>query len=681
VNQKHFLFTSAATLLAVSTSSCAPKVITAIERPPAPVQAAPQPTEKEVTSVIVGGESALPPAPRAKRKPAAAGNIELNVPGVDVRTLAQIVLRDTLHIPYSIAVSSDVSLSLATAGPVSRARLLELFEAALKDVDLAMVWQGSGYRIMPVSEAEASGTTFLAEKGFGTEVVSLKFVSSEELRKLLDKVVPGIVQSTDADRNVLTIAGTSGQRSSARDIIAQFDVNWLRSMSFALLVPQRTDSRLIVPELDKLINAADAPTRGLVRLIAMDQLNGIIAVSAQRQYLEDVRRWVEILDREGTNNEARLFVYRVQNSRASDLVKTINSAFGVSANRYDRSSETDGTPSRMSSDGGASPAQASRDSASGANRNATENGAGDRAEGGMRIRVSSDEVNNAVVVFSSPHDYSIIEDALRKLDVVPTQVMIEAAITEVSLTDDLRYGVQWNFQTGQSNFALSQSTDGRPSRILPGFSYFYSNAKDISAALNALEQRTNIKVVSAPKLLVLNNQTASLQVGDQVPVSTQSAVSTQGGSAPIVNSVEYRDTGVILKITPRVNASGTVLLDVAQEVSDVAQTRTSTINSPTISTRRVSTSVAVQDGQVIALGGLFRDSNSFGKNGLPLISRIPILGTLLFGNGVKTQNRTELIVLIKAHVLRTASDLHDVTEELRSKIRTIEPFRTKGRMP
>jgi general secretion pathway protein D len=335
----------------------------------------------------------------------------------------------------------------------------------------------------------------------------------------------------------------------------------------------------------------------------------------------------------------------------------------------------------MSNEGGASPAVAFRDNALGASRNGSGTGATDKGDGGMRIRVSSDEVNNAVVVFSSPHDYSIVEDALRKLDVVPIQVLIEAAITEVALTDDLRYGVQWNFQTGQSNFALSQSTDGSPSRILPGFSYFYSNAKDISATLNALEERTNIKVVSAPKLLVLNNQTASLQVGDQVPVSTQSAVSTQGGSAPIVNSVEYRDTGVILKITPRVNASGTVLLDVAQEVSDVAQTRTSTINSPTISTRRVSTSVAVQDGQVIALGGLFRDSNSFGKNGIPLISRIPVLGSLLFGNGLRTQNRTELIVLIKAHVLRTPSDLHDVTEELRSKIRSIEPFKTKGRMP
>ncbi len=681
MKQKKFMLTSATTLLFASVSSCAPKVVLPIQPPPEAPQVAPQAGDKEVTSVLVGGETALPSAPSAKRKADSAGNIELNIPGVDVRTLAQIVLRDTLKIPYSVAVSGEVSLSLATAGPVTRTRLLELFEATLKSADLAMVWQGSGYRIMPVSEAEASGTTFLAEKGFGTEIVSLQFVSSEELRKLLDTVVPGIVQSTDADRNVLTIAGTAGQRRSARDIIAQFDVNWLRSMSFALMVPKRTDSRLIVPELDKLINAADAPTRGLVRLIAMDQLNGIIAVSAQRQYLEDVRRWVEILDREGTNNEARLFVYRVQNSRASELVKTINSAFGISANRNDRASETDGSLSKIGNEASTSPAPASRDSTSGASRNGSGTGPSDKGDGGMRVRVSSDEVNNAVVVFSSPHDYSIVEDALRKLDVVPIQVLIEAAITEVALTDDLRYGVQWNFQTGDSNFALSQATDGSPSRILPGFSYFYSNAKDISATLNALEERTNIKVVSAPKLLVLNNQTASLQVGDQVPVSTQSAVSTQGGSAPIVNSVEYRDTGVILKITPRVNASGTVLLDVAQEVSDVAQTRTSTINSPTISTRRVSTSVAVQDGQVIALGGLFRDSNSFGKNGIPLISRIPILGSLLFGNGLRTQNRTELIVLIKAHVLRTPSDLHDVTEELRSKIRSIEPFKTKGRMP
>jgi general secretion pathway protein D len=299
----------------------------------------------------------------------------------------------------------------------------------------------------------------------------------------------------------------------------------------------------------------------------------------------------------------------------------------------------------------------------------------------MRLTISADETNNAIVVFGTGRDYAVVEEALRKLDILPYQVLIEAAITEVSLTDNLRYGVQWNFQAGETNFALGEGETASPVRAFPGFSFFYSNNNDISATLNALEKRTNIKVISAPKLLVLNNQTAVLQVGDQVPITTQSATSVVTSNAAIVNSVEYRDTGVILKVTPRVNASGLVLLDIAQEVSDVQTNQTSKIDSPTISTRRIATSIAAQDGQVIALGGMFRNSQSFGKNGLPLLSRIPILGGLLFGSNNNQTNRTELLVILKAHVLRSIDDGRAVTEELRAKLRTLEPFKTQGTMP
>ncbi|MCH7629348.1 MAG: type II secretion system secretin GspD [Proteobacteria bacterium] len=676
-------------LAPTAAQASAPKVIEPVERGRMQAPPPPTPMPDGVQTTIVGGE-APPTAPSrgAPVRQTPKGNIEFNIPSADVRTLAKIVLGDTLGIPYSVSVDGDVDVGLATPGPVGRQQLIELFEAALKKANLAMVWQGSGYRIMTVAAASAEGTSFLPDRGFGSETVTLQFANAAELRKLLDSVVPGAVQQVDDARNALVIAGTAAQRKAAHEIIAQFDVNWLRSMSFALYVPQRTDSRLIVPELERLINAPDAPTRGMVRLIGMDKLNGVIAISAQRQYLEDVRRWVEVLDREGTNNEARLFVYRVQNGRAKDLVKTLNSTFGIggdSAGGMDATADQNGVGSGMNKGDGidappaAQPVGAPRRNGAGFGDASSGNGG---AASALKVRVSSDDVNNAVVVYGSTHDYAIVEDALRKLDIVPMQVMIEAAITEVGLNDDLRYGVQWNFQTGNSNFALSQSTSGTdPTRILPGFSYFYSNANDISATLNALEKRTNVKVVSAPKLLVLNNQTAALQVGDQVPIQTQSSQSTIGSNAPVVNAIEYRDTGVILKVTPRVNASGSVLLDVAQEVSDVSTTTSSDLNSPTISTRKISTTVAVQDGQVIALGGLFRNSQSFDKNGLPILSRIPVLGSLLFGTTTNTQRRTELIVLIKPHVIRNPDDLSAITEEMRAKISTLEPFKTKGRIP
>lgn len=664
---------------------CAPLLLSACQEkriePLPPVESKPLSQDEadgllngpSASATIVPGQQAAPVVPRSAQIAPRSGDITLNFPNADVRVAAKAILGDMLRLEYAVDPSVTGTVSVVTASPVARSSVLEVFERALRASNLALVPQGRGFQITAATSPGAVGTIAPGATGYGTEIITLKFVNAEELKRLLDSLLPGTVASIDPARNMLVIAGTTGQRTAVRDILAQFDVNWLRNMSFALYVPQRTDSRLIAPELDKLINDPSAPTRGLVRLIGMDKLNGILAISAQPQYLDDVKRWVEILDREGENNERRLFVYPVQNGRARDLAKTLNTAFGSGSGSGDSAPPAD----PFAADPAATAAGPAQPAGTLAKTPPSQKASG---ANGLAISISADETNNAILVYGTPRDYAVVEEALRKLDILPFQVMIEAAITEVSLTDNLKYGVQWNFQSGNSEAILSEGTTSALTRTFPGFSYFYSNNSDISATLNALEKRTNIKVISAPKLLVLNNQTAALQVGDQVPISTQSATNLNSNNGSVVNSVEYRDTGVILKVTPRVNASGLVLLDIAQEVSDVATNQTSGIDSPTISTRRISTSIAVQDGQVIALGGLFRNSKTLGKNGLPVVSRIPVLGAL-FGSHNNVDNRTELLIILKPHVLRTLDDGRAVTEELRAKLRTLEPFRSKGKIP
>lgn len=692
MNIKPYLLTGIA-FAAFTLGSCAANQAPAplaMPRPPAIVaeseQAAPQ-----VRSTIVEGEGPIPqPGSVAAPRPVRGGNVNLNLPQADVRAVASSVQQVT-GIPINVDAGVNAQVSLVTPGSVARSEIIGLFETALRSAQLALVPVGNGFTVR--TETAARAPVAPDAVGFGTEVITLQFINAEEVRKVIESAIPGVVSDVDPAGNRITIAGTTGQRSSARDMLKQFDVNWLRNMSFGLYVPDRTDARLIVPELDKLINAENAPTRGLVRLITMERINGILAVSANGQYLEDVRRWVEILDREGENAEKRIFVYRVQNGRARDLARTLNQAYGNGGDDSGDQSDPFGgtTDSRVRSSSNSSsqtPRPAGSEGSSGApaptRDGAPEGESRSGSSGGSGGKITADEVNNAIVVHGTPREYALIEDALRKLDIAPLQVMIEAAITEVTLTDTLRYGVQWNWATGDSNFRVTDGTSMPTGSNQAGFSYFLAGGS-ISAALNALEQRTNVRVVSAPKLVTLNNQTAALQVGDQVPVSTGSAVSVENPNAPIVNAIEYRDTGVILRVTPRVNAGNTVLLDVSQEVSDVnpnsaAASSSSGLASPTISTRRISTSVAVLDGQVIALGGLFRDSQTIGKNGIPILSRIPILGGL-FGNHDNRQNRTELIVLLKPQVIRTPDDGRAVTEELRAKLRTLEPFRTHGTIP
>jgi general secretion pathway protein D len=520
----------------------------------------------------------------------------------------------------------------------------------------------------------------------------------------------------------MLITGTADQRNAMRDLIRQFDVNWLRGMSFALLVPERTDAHMLLPELDAIVNTKDSPTAGLVKLVVIDRLNGILAISPQPQYLNDLKKWLGILDRAGGDNDRKLFVYHVQNGRAADVATVLINAFGggsgTSGAAPHPTAPNLGATGQPSQIGGMQSGFGSTQQTSGGYTGGglgtgglgggfqQSSGFGQTSQTGVSgtdsstlgsstsqqpqnvsqtlqlpgsanpISVSSDETNNAIVVYSTARQYAIIADALRQLDAAPLQVVIEAAITEVSLTKELQFGVQWLLNTGIGSVGFSEGTTtstgttSAPTQIFPGFSYITSG-NEITATLNALQTITTVKVISAPKVLVLNNHTASLQVGDQVPVSTGSL--TSGLTSDVASSIQYLPTGVILTVTPRVNDSGLVLLDISQEVSDVKPGTSGGDNpTPTIEDRKFTSSIAVHDGQTIALGGLIRDNNSHGRDGIPYLSQIPYLGAL-FGSTDNIDNRTELLVLLTPRVIRNAQDAKTITDELKEKIGTVAP--------
>ena len=667
-------------------------------------------SDPQVRSTILRGTMTAPPPPLAPTA-FSRGDVTLNYPAVDVQVVAKAVLGDVLGLKYTIDPAVHGVVTVQTAQPIRRADVLALFEESLRTANLALAKRASGYSIVPISAAQsAAGVVGPADTGFGDETVTLKYANAEELKKLLDPIVPNAITQADSSRNILVVAGNSVQRRSVRELVKQFDVDWLRGMSFAIFIPQRTDARLIAPDLDKLINAPGSQTNGMVRLITMEHLNGILAISAQSQYLDDVRRWVEVLDREGEDAERRLFVYKVQNGKALDLAKVLDGAFGLAPPRSDEASgntashgfEVVGSPS---SNGGAQPSQTVIQLGGASNRPVLPGGisannsqvdqtnpTSQQNSDANGTTITADETNNAILVFSTPRNYALIEDALRKLDVPPLQVLIDAVVSEVTLTNNLQYGIQWYLHDGSNSGTLSQSpgnttssTDSSgnpitipgspfPNQILPGFSYVFQHQNNVYATLNALREVTDVHVLSAPKLMVLNNHSATIEVGNQVPISTGSAQSTVSGTAPIVNSIDYRDTGVILKVTPRVNTGGLVLLDIAQEVSSVVpqSQAQSQIASPSFSQRKISTSVAVQDGETIALGGLIQNQVTKTRNRIPLIGDVPYLGNLFGSTGNEVQ-RTELLVLLTPRVIQAPVDADAITAELKAKMQMAEP--------
>ncbi len=280
---------------------------------------------------------------------------------------------------------------------------------------------------------------------------------------------------------------------------------------------------------------------------------------------------------------------------------------------------------------------------------------------------------------------------------MPTQVLLETVIAEVTLNDQLQFGVQWflqnrgdrlnlasNTTAGISNGALPVSPTGTAvsgtaalisaaTRGVPGFNYLM-NATNFNVVLNALQGITTVNVLSSPNITVLDNRTARLQIGDQVPIVKQSGQSALAAGAPILNQIELKDTGVILSVTPRVNKNGLVVLDINQEVSDVVPTTSSTINSPTIRQRRVATSVAVSDGHTLALGGLVQEKAQLSNESFPILGDLPIIGTA-FRNRADLRARTELIVFIRPKVIRGTAEADRIADDFRQQFRAMMPVR------
>lgn len=294
------------------------------------------------------------------------------------------------------------------------------------------------------------------------------------------------------------------------------------------------------------------------------------------------------------------------------------------------------------------------------------------------MRIIPDEVNNALVILATEPQYRQIKSALRKLDVVPLQVLIEATLADVTLTDELAYGVEWFF-TNSVGDSTAVTRLGSPPAAFPlenfsGFTFgIVSAAGAVKALLRALATERKLDILASPSLMVLNNQAANINIGDEVPVVTQQQQSTLGTSN-IINSVERQRTGVLLTVTPRVNKGGLVIMEIVQNVSNVARgDETSTALGPTIQNREITSTVAVQSGETLVLGGLIREVNEFTESGIPILRKLPLVGPL-FRSTTQNDNRTELIVLITPRAVQNMPEARMITEELRSKMQGIRPW-------
>lgn len=647
----------------------------------------------EVSSSITAGTKPAPSGPYQKRifgakelqsielQSASANAIEadnsadeqlytLDLVQIDIRDLAALILGEILDRNYIFDENVAGAVTIHTSTRVRREALIPILKAAADSQNAELIDDGQLVRF--IAREGGSSIGLGGARQIDIMPVTLNHVSANQVRTVLLPLAKDLVEiAVDENSNTLVLSGAPRHMSRILDLAKTLDVDSLAGTIMKLLVLSHADINQISDEISQVPGVL-----GTTRLVPIDRLNALLAVAKSPEELGRTEAWIKALDQAGGKNYRNVYSYHSQSGKVDDLAAIASTVLGLSQTASPAQRET-AIPSQPSDEadtggdflqfndaGNAASGFGSTESAERSSQGANSNTA----------QIVPDASSGQIIVYATANEWQQISSVLKQLDQMPHQVMIEATILEVSLNDSLRYGLQFLFTEGNASFSLPAfASSGLSGNSAEGFSFTFDNNSSARSIIDALSSVTEVKVISSPRLMVLNNETATLQIGDQVPVSLQSAVPIEANDNRIINSIEFRDTGVIFRVTPRVGSADSILIDVDQEVSDVAPTTTSNIDSPTIRQRRVSSKLLVQNGETIAFAGLTRNSSSKSKNGIPVARDLPVIGPL-FGSTENIQSTSELLVLLTPRIVKNLDDAKTVTDALRSKIRALDSF-------
>ncbi len=565
----------------------------------------------------------------------------VNLQGVAVDVAAQSLLGDILQVPYTLDPSATGSVTMATGGPVPRADLLMIFENALQANGLILVSEGQGFRIKALDGA--GQTASMKAEGFGFTAVPLRHLGAKRMLALLDGFAApeGSIRASENDDMIL-VRGTAADRANILSMVQTLDVDLLARPNAGIAFLQNAPATQVAADL--AIVASNDPVASGWSTQVLQRSNAILVQAHDRNDLQKAMSWIRQLDRTGGAAGSDITVYQVQYAKASDLSGILQATFGeggggVAAAPVPKAAAADGVAVPAASDTAVSAVA---------------------APAGGDTRFTPDDGNNTIIIRGATPVRQQALQLLAAIDRPPVQVLIDVLLIEVTLNDATSMGVQAYLQSHDAHFIATNGNTTAIAPSAPGFNLVLGNGATPKLIIDDLSQVTKVKVVSAPSVSAFENEEAQIKVVEQVPIVTQQVISTQAGNAPTVNSVEYRDAGVILKVTPRVSQTNLVNLQVNQELSAVVNNGTGAATlTPTLRQRSISTRVAVYDNQTVALGGLISAQDTNGRNKL--------FG-FLTNRANDSKGRTELMVFITPHVVRNQQDAASAAAELRARM-------------
>ena len=628
-----------------------------------------------------------PASPVRPGEPPRGPGVVFNFDNADLYEVIR-VMAEIMKISYIVDPRVKGVVNIHTVGQIPFEDVFPIFQSILKLNGATAVKKGNVYEIGPFGDAKKSyvppstglepGKLFPEEK-YTTQIISLKYIPAAEVSKLIK---PFLSDGADIiehpPHNILIINDLASNIRKSLDIIALFDIDIFAVMRVRIYPILNADVTEVAKEMERIFASFEVSTksgRGVgITFTPITRINSLLVVSSIPNIFDRVEGWLKELDKtpaEGT--KLSVFVYYVQNAKAKDLAEVLKQIF-VSAKEKkpefrERVVASEPTPRgvRPSTPTPTAPPKEE---------------AGVVPEGEINIVV--DEPNNALVIRAFQRDYRSILETVKKLDIYPKQVLIETMLAEITLDDTTSFGIEWSrFLTSNPPNAQEVTIQGRPPTdpfglgavSLPQVGIHYSIVElggRVAASIKAAAIRGRVNVISSPNILASNNKEAKIQIGTAQPILTNTYTTTATGTPGVVEgTIEYKDVGIIVTVIPRISDGGLVTLEISIEDSSVSQTTLGTLeNIPVFRKKTAKTVLSVLEGQMIVIGGLISNEKDVLKSGIPLLSRIPLLGAL-FGTQRYIARKTELIFLMTPHIITDHMQSDTVTREFREKIEGI----------
>lgn len=688
------------------------------QQPAAPSQSQQQQVQEQAAP------QATPPARSPERRmvppPARADMVSLNFNRADLLEIIH-VLAQHLKLTYTIDPEVKGTVTINSAEPLKKEDLLPIFHQILRMNGAVAVKSGELYRIAPIKEGKGLARPLAQgkEDSYALQVMPVRFFSVGEMKKLLTPFVTPGGEILDHPRgNFLILMDLPSNIQRLMEIRDLIDVNVFTGTRMEIYQPKVASAEELAAEMTKIMQvyaSSAAQAEGFAaQFLSLPRINQLLVISHSEAAWTYVKRWLERIDAVAEGPGRRIFIYPVENGKATDLADTLNQVLGRPAARREpprtlqelhravpyTAPGVPGGPRPSLPPLGAppTPSPGALPPAPGAFAVAPLPAEPPRpavpptrtptpeARPEEQLRIVPDPATNSLIIFGTAQEFQNIKNILKSLDIIPRQVLMDVMVAEVTLADDLRFGVEYEVRRKTGDVRIFNREFGSRASILSGLaapaaaggpgpqvlSAVVGTGDAIRSFINALMSDSRVKVLSSPTILATDNRPARIQVGTEEPIPTgtvQSPVS--GGTITSSTTIQYRNTGRILTIIPQVNSQGLVHLQIKAEVSQRgADVRVGQDSFPSFDTRDAETTAVVQDGETLVIGGIITERKSRTRTGIPYLMDIPVLGRF-FGTTTDDIDRTELVMLITPHVIRNVEEGRSVTDEFKEKLSTV----------